>query len=114
MSDIVEILRKMQQDKECPMLVHMALSEAIREIEQLREQVSELESSPLAEEALDILRSECAALRKDAERFRWLARNGTFGLSGAPGWSGVIRFQLVEQDSRNMPEAIDAAMEATY
>lgn len=66
MSDIVEILRKMQQDKECPMLVHMALSEAVREIEHLRAEIEKLEGthSPITEEVEDILRSEIA--KRDA------------------------------------------------
>ena len=58
MTDIVQILKEMQQEEDCPMLVHMAFSESVREIERLRVQVSTLESSPLSEEALDILRAE--------------------------------------------------------
>ncbi len=58
MTNIVQILREMQQEEDCPMLVHMAFSESVREIERLRVQVSTLESSPLSEEALDILRAE--------------------------------------------------------
>lgn len=87
MTDIVQILKDMQQDKGCPILVHMALSEAISEIERLRSdrdylernanesvaalkkeiarlegQVEQLEGthSPITEEVEDILRSEIA------------------------------------------------------
>ena len=40
MADIVQILREMQQEEDCPMLVHMAFSEAIREITRLRAELA--------------------------------------------------------------------------
>ena len=40
MTDIVQILREMQQEEDCPMLVHIAFSEAIREITRLRAELS--------------------------------------------------------------------------
>ena len=40
MTDIVQILREMQQEEDCPMLVHMAFSEAIIEITRLRAELA--------------------------------------------------------------------------
>ena len=40
MTDIVQILREMQQEEDCPMLVHMAFSEAISEITRLRAELA--------------------------------------------------------------------------
>ena len=40
MADIVQILREMQQEEDCPMLVHMAFSEAISEITRLRAELA--------------------------------------------------------------------------
>ena len=40
MTDIVKILREMQQEEDCPMLVHMAFSEAISEITRLRAELA--------------------------------------------------------------------------
>ena len=42
MDDIVQILKEMQQEEDCPMLVHMAFSEAISEITRLRAEVAHL------------------------------------------------------------------------
>ena len=40
MTDIVQILKEMQEEEDCPMLVHMAVSEAIREITSLRAELA--------------------------------------------------------------------------
>ena len=40
MADIVQILREMQQEEDCTMLVHMAFSEAISEITRLRAELA--------------------------------------------------------------------------
>lgn len=40
MTDIVQILREMQQEEDCSMLVHMAFSEAISEITRLRAELA--------------------------------------------------------------------------
>ena len=40
MADIVQILREMQQEEDCPMMVHMAFSEAISEITRLRAELA--------------------------------------------------------------------------
>ena len=40
MADIVQILKEMQQEEDCPMLVHMAFSEAISEITRLRAELA--------------------------------------------------------------------------
>ena len=40
MTDIVQILKEMQQEEDCPMLVHMAFSEAISEITRLRAELA--------------------------------------------------------------------------
>lgn len=40
MADIVQILREMQQEEDCQMLVHMAFSEAISEITRLRAELA--------------------------------------------------------------------------
>ena len=40
MTDIVQILREMQQEEDCPMLVHMAFSEALREITRIRAELA--------------------------------------------------------------------------
>ena len=40
MAEIVQILKEMQQEEDCPMLVHMAFSEAISEITRLRAELA--------------------------------------------------------------------------
>jgi len=67
MSDIVEILREMQQDKGCPMLVHMALSEAISEIERLRSDRDYWERNA---------NESAAALKKEIDEHGIIQRDG--------------------------------------
>ena len=45
MTDIVQILKEMQQEEDCPMLVHMAFSEAISEITRLRAELAQPSST---------------------------------------------------------------------
>jgi hypothetical protein len=59
-------------------------------------------AEPIAQPSYDALTAENAALRKDAERYRWARRN--------PNWLGFDDDMLMSQ----VDAAIDAAMEQSH
>lgn len=60
----------------------------------------------------DVLRlaAEVAALRKDAERWRFFVRTASLGFDGAASWNALIRFPVFDSTDGTITRLVDTAM----
>lgn len=54
--------------------------------------------------------TEADRLRRDAERWQWLERNGRLGFDGAPYWGAVLRVPVASSDDQTLAEVVDRAL----
>lgn len=52
---------------------------------------------------------ELAALRADAENWRWLVRYASLGFDGAPSWNAVIRLPSFDAEDQTITALVDRA-----
>lgn len=52
---------------------------------------------------------ELAALRADAENWRWLVRYASLGFDGAPSWNAVIRLPAFDAEDQTITALVDRA-----
>ncbi len=87
---------------------------AMRELEALRMELkSERDEVFRLQGSHSALYAEVDALRKDAERWRWLTRHASLGFDGAPSWNAVVRLPVFDADDQTIDALVDSAIRVT-